>query len=1081
MLTPPDEPTDREMQLGAVIYTCLAAGKELDLQQLQARYPQFAAELADFVAGREQIEQLAAPLRQVAQAAAAEPPGALAQTAVQEFGTYELLEVIARGGMGVIYKARQKAAKRLVALKMIRASRLASVADVSRFRNEAETVAQLDHPHIVPIYEVGEQEGQLYFSMKLMEGGSLAQHLRRFTSDPRAGARLLATIARAVHYAHQRGVLHRDLKPSNILLDAAGQPHVSDFGLARRLEGAASLTDTGAILGTPGYMAPEQALGKKGTITTATDVYGLGTILYALLTGRAPFQEDTPLDTLAQVRGREPDLPRLINPSVDRDLETICLKSLAKDPAKRYQSAEELACDLDRWLAGLPIRGRRQSRWSRSWRWVRRNPSLALVTAMALALALTLIVGALVIAWRDTQAASRRAATAEEETRRLRVDRYLNDIRQAYVAWSTGAFVTLRDILAPYQDLPPAEDLRGFEWYWLMQQAQVPAAEAPRLRRSLQGHQSDVYHVTFSVDGKQLATAGADGTARVWDAESGQELACLRGHRGDVNWVSFSPDTRRLATAGDDGTVRLWDGKTARELDHLEAHKGEATGAEFTPDGKQLVSSGSDGKVWLWDLRTRERVELTRYDGPMGMPRFSRDGQWLVVAGRKWRDASLNLCSVSDKREFARFEFASQRHNSGGVAISPDGFLVATTDDHELRLHRMPSLREIMEVPMPENRCVEAPAFSPGGGMLACPGRDGQVYVFETVFCILRHQWQAHTDRAWSVAFSPDGRTLATTGNNGEVKLWNLGTLPLAERLAQAGFSPDQVQFAPDGKTLFLGGRLANQKGCGIWDLEHGQLRAVLPQHESPYDMVHSADGTTLLDVTGDGTLYAWDVERARLRSAPLGRSTADGLALSPNGEHLAVLNADHGSALNADHGSAIWRLPLDCPPRKLEPAVDYHGGCFSPDGNLLVAGDQEGTVRVWSMPRCELIRQWNAHETDVGRACFSPDGQTLATAGPSVIKLWNGVTGRCRHTLLGHRPHIHSLAFTPDGRTLISAGTDSTLRFWHVATGRELFHLSLVGAHITNLSFSPDGRTLAASVYLNSARIFVLDASGRR
>jgi eukaryotic-like serine/threonine-protein kinase len=267
---------------------------------------------------------------------------------------YELLRELGRGGMGVVYQARQTALGRLVALKMILTGQFASADDVQRFRTEAEAAAQLDHPNIVSLLEVGDFEGRPYFSMKWIDGGSLTQHVARLTNDPRAAVRLMAAVARAVHHAHQRGIIHRDLKPGNILIDADGQPHVTDFGLARRTEGGSGLTQTGMIVGTPSYMAPEQAAAKKD-VTTAVDVYSLGAVLYELLTGRPPFRAETALDTVLQVLEREPDPPRSINPKVNRDLELICLKCLAKDPRQRYGSAESLAADLEHWLADEPL------------------------------------------------------------------------------------------------------------------------------------------------------------------------------------------------------------------------------------------------------------------------------------------------------------------------------------------------------------------------------------------------------------------------------------------------------------------------------------------------------------------------------------------------------------------------------------------------------------------------------------------------------------------------------------------------------------------------------------------------------
>ncbi len=374
-------------------------GERPDPEEYLRRFPEYAdvlrpqVELHRAMAAASDGDVGASPPQPSEAATLPAAPSPLPESATPIVPGYEILRKLGRGGMGVVYEARQAAANRVVALKMVLGGRFASEADRERFRREAEAVAGLDHPHVVPIYEVGSLDGQPYFSMKLIQGGCLAEHQPRLSRDLRAAARLVAAVARAVHHAHQRGVLHRDLKPGNILLDEQGQPHVTDFGLAKRLDAAgAGQTQTGAVVGTPSYMAPEQAAGKKG-LTTAADVYSLGAILYELLTGRPPFRAETPLATLVQVLERQPERPRTLNPRVDAALEAVCVKCLEKDPARRYGSAEALAEDLEHWLAGEPTRARPASVWQAARLWVRQNLRTALCV-LAVGAASGLLVGA---------------------------------------------------------------------------------------------------------------------------------------------------------------------------------------------------------------------------------------------------------------------------------------------------------------------------------------------------------------------------------------------------------------------------------------------------------------------------------------------------------------------------------------------------------------------------------------------------------------------------------------------------------------------------------------------------------------
>ncbi len=393
--------------------------------------------------------------------------------------------------MGVVYRARQVTLNRVVALKMILAGQLASAGDVKRFKTEAEAAGGLDHPNIVPIYEVGEFEGQHYFSMKLVEGGNLTS----FSRDPKGNAHapskiahIVATIARAVHHAHRRGILHRDLKPANILLDDKGQPNITDFGLAKRVEGTSGMTQSGAIVGTPGYMAPEQVRAEK-QLTTGVDVYGLGAILYELLTSRPPFTAKTPFDTLKEVLEREPVPPRSFDQAIDRDLETICLKCLRKEPAQRYASALELADELERYVRGEPILARPVGNLERTAKWVRRNP---VVSAMMTAILLLLVGGSagIIVKYQEAkeqealakkneqtaleqeQEAKKQAGIAKEAVgekdialKDLKYNSALDQILVAQIAFDSGHVSLAQERLA---QVPP--EMRKWEWHYLKRQ-----------------------------------------------------------------------------------------------------------------------------------------------------------------------------------------------------------------------------------------------------------------------------------------------------------------------------------------------------------------------------------------------------------------------------------------------------------------------------------------------------------------------------------------------------------------------------------------------------------------------------------
>ena len=411
-------------------------------------------------------------------------PASPSGTQVRYFGDYEILEEIARGGMGVVYKARQVSLDRVVALKMILAGQLASESAVERFYIEAKAAANLQHQNIVAIHEVGQHDGQHYFSMDYVEGQSLAALVQHGPLPAAKAAGYVKTIAEAIQFAHRQGTLHRDLKPSNILIDAFDQPRVTDFGLAKRIESSAQLTATGSLIGTPSYMSPEQAGANGEKVGPASDVYSLGAVLYELVTGRPPFLGESLIATLNQVLSVEPVSPRLLNPNVPRDLETICLKCLQKEPRQRYRSSEELANELGRFLRGEPIHARPLGKTARFWRWCKRKPVVASLAASAALLLVTVIVVTAVGYFTTSAALDRSERTL-----------YAAHMNLAEIAREAGNDGRLTDLLDRHLPQPGQADLRGWEWYYLHRQSRILTTIDCRLEK---GHKNDLLSIAWS-------------------------------------------------------------------------------------------------------------------------------------------------------------------------------------------------------------------------------------------------------------------------------------------------------------------------------------------------------------------------------------------------------------------------------------------------------------------------------------------------------------------------------------------------------------------------------------------------------
>jgi serine/threonine protein kinase len=624
-----------------------------------------------------------------------EAPDGAQSVSPLDFGDYELLSELGRGGQGVVYRARQKRLNRLVALKCIPVGLFTSPERLKRFRFEAEAAARLDCPGIVPVFEVGEREGFCFYSMKLMEGGRLDQAVGSRPMPPRQAAELLVSISRTVHYAHQRGILHRDLKPANILLDSAGRPHLTDFGLARLVEQDSTLTRTVGILGTPDYMAPEQALGgrartdflaeqeaveqdsprrghaqvvtaterppkQKPEITTAADVYGLGAILYHLVTASPPFAGGTTFETVRLVLETDPRSPSLLNPAVDRDLETICLKCLEKDPRRRYGSAEALAEDLERWLRREPILARPVGQAERVWRWCRRKPALATLSAAVGLLLIVLGVGGPVAAFR-----------IDRERRLTDAQAYAADMNVVQEAWDRGNFHRAQALLRNYLPKPGQRDLRGFEWRYLWGLCQDES------RLSFTNFPAGVgVTAALSPDGRFLAAISGR-TLKLLDYTGGRELKALSLPipNQEFSALAFSPtDTNLLATTSD-RRLMLWN-LASGDVTASMTLSNRGVALAFSPDGKQVaIAGGYDLSLELWNLETRSQVWCkgpSWITGYIGAIAFSPDGQSLVSGSRNhlllW-DVGSGTCS----------RFPPEHKGTMGVCeFSRDGRILVT-------------------------------------------------------------------------------------------------------------------------------------------------------------------------------------------------------------------------------------------------------------------------------------------------------------------------------------------------------------------------------------------------------------------
>jgi eukaryotic-like serine/threonine-protein kinase len=1047
------------------------AGRSPDRRRWLASHPEWADELTSFFANLDHLGRLTAPLR-------AHPspdliPFPVAEDSVTDvdrigyFGDYELIRELGRGGMGVVYEARQVSLGRVLALKLIAEGRLAPPDDLRRFRREAEAAAHLDHPNIVPIHEVGEHDGRPYFSMKLVDGGSLARYSDRSKADPAASSRLIVLVARAVDYAHRRGILHRDLKPSNILLDRRGVPHVADFGLARRTgsDGASTLAD--AIVGTPAYMAPEQAEGRLDAVTTSADVYGLGAILYELLTGRPPFQGESVLGVLQQVREREPDRPRSLEPSIPRDLETICLKCLEKEPARRYASAEALAEDLERWLEGRPIAARRASVVERGYKWVRRRP-----TAAALFVACMLGLAATVLAIRGFRSAERwKAEVARGDAARelAEVDGYADRITAAERAWSANEVDSAWKLL---DDCP--ERIRRWEWHYLRRLCRGEL-------RTLEGHNGVACGVAFAPETSFFTCPDHRGGLTIWDASADREVCHLRGHDGTAFGVAFDARGARLAAAGSDGFVRIWDVATSRLVRTLAGHGEWAAAVAFSPDGARIASGGADRAVRISDASTGEGLlTLQGHAGGVLGVAFAPDGSLMASAGA---DGSIVFWDARSGREQRRL--AGHTGATRCVAFSPDGTRLASGGaDRMVRIWDARTGREILAFRAAAAR-VDGLAFSPDGLNLATGGLDRSVKVWEVATGREIASYRGHRAPVFSVSYAANGLLLASASQDAVVKIWDATRSAEARSLRSAGGVrwSGGVAFGPDGGVFGAG----SDGSVAVWDASTGSLRRTIAGRSGLASLAMDLTGSILAVLDSGGSVRVLDAwtghESQSLRSPEEGLAS---VTFMPDGKRIVtgggwpieVVHRPRGKGVPSEVGGRSVKVWDASTGREILVLRGHEGPVYgvatSADGRLIASAGADGSVRVWDQTTGRESRALLGHAGAVLAVAFAPDGRKIASTGiDGTIRAWEVATGRQVFGVAAHSGWATGVSFHPDGSRLASSGADGVVKLWDSADGRELLALGQHGDRVIDVAFSPDGSRLASASDDETIRIW--------
>lgn len=970
------------------------------------------------------------------------------------FDDYVLHEEISRGGMGVVFRAEQISLKRPVAVKMILGGQLATQESVQRFRAEAEAAAQLDHPGIVPIYEVGVFETQHFFSMKLIEGTNLAERLNDFalsfenSSDAREKqvriATLISRVARALAFAHERGVLHRDVKPTNILVDRNDHPYLTDFGLAK-LTGneAGGLTLSTAVLGSPNYMAPEQARGTPESVTVAADVYGVGAVLYELLTSRPPFTGPTVLETMRQVTEEPPMRPSRVNPRVHLDLETIALKCLEKDPAQRYNTAAAVADELDRFANGKPILARPVSRLESLRRWCRRNPALAGLTSLVM---IAFLAGFLGIVWQW-----RRAESANNDLE-IAVDRLQAEHTDQL----------LRDGDSPQALSRMAAQIRQNEHDWrsamlgmsLMDQRVFAVPAMPPLTEHTHG---GFTQARLSPDGTLVATLAGDRVIRLYRTADGMVDSDPILSETGFTAFEFSPSGEMIATAATDHSVQLWrvsDRSPASDPIVLDE---PIRSIGFSADGRRWFAAAGSTAVTLETTVRHESVTI-QHDGQIVVTKLSRDGTRLMTVGA----GKIRIWSTASGDSMASLDVTGVRY----ADLAADGSrLVATNGGRVCSIWNTDTGEQTAKITSREGG-IFGVQFNHQGKVLATVAHNHRAQFWDATSGLPLGLGMEHDYLIEDAKFSDDDKIFLTAALDGTVRVWDGLTgqprcAPILHRqgvrFAQLGQSGGRTTLlsvvAPSAKVR------APYSGAHVWMLREPaprQYRSMGYDENNLNAVVMSPSGDYIASATTRAELWFLKTATGEVVSGPISvRGQLWGLLFSPQGDRFYWTTSSGfvGMSSVPDGRELLEPLPL---PATIQPSA------ISRDGRYIALGMTNHRVQIRSGNDCTLIAEYS-HEDELNSLCFSPDGQwILSGSADGTALVYEVVSGRRISQLTGHGDEVMSVAFHPDGRRAVTGSKDFTARVWDVIAGTEVMQPLKHRGEVLQVDYSPDGRVLA-------------------